>query len=117
MAIVEMKAVQVGVESSLLIEEVARSFIEEYGKNSLDVDKSEENLPNTKGIITTAMVISFVSGVAQGLTVSAICAIVSVAVKRIFTKKEVDEISITIEDNCVIVKSNDKVHVNVIIKA
>ncbi|MGN0268083.1 MAG: hypothetical protein ACI4D7_10440 [Lachnospiraceae bacterium] len=116
MTSIEMKASTIGVKSSHLMEEVAELFIKEYGKKSLSVNKSEENLPNTKGIITTAIVIDFISGVAQGLTVSAISAIVSVAIKKVFTKKEADEITITIEDNCVIVESCNEVNVNVVIK-
>lgn len=100
-------------DSSLLINEIASTIIEPYGKDEFKIEKYEESIPNTKGIITTAVAIDFAIGVVQGLAVNVIAAIVSRAVKKIFTKKEANSIQISVEDSKIIVKSNGDINIEI----
>lgn len=115
MVFVQLNSLDAGVNSSLVIDEISSTIIEQYSKENLEVSKTEENLPNTKGVITTALVIQFGLGVAQSLTASAIGAIAAIAIKKLFTKKEADTVKIIIEDNKVTVQSSKDVNIDVVI--
>ena len=116
MATVEINSLIIGVESSLLIEEMSRILTETYDRQSVSINQTNTSMPNTKGVITTAVVINFALGVTTGLTVAVITSMASLAIKKIFNKKEADEASIVVKKDSVSIKISDKVEVTVVIK-
>ena len=113
---IEISSLTHNAYSSLLLNEIENSITERYNQEEYNLKKEKESIPGTKGIITTALVIEFVTEIVQRLTVEAIKAIASMAVKKIFTKKEAGSVQILIEDNKVIVKSNGDVNIDIVIR-
>ena len=113
MSCIKMDSLIHNSDSSLLIDEIASAIAEVYSEENVSIEKSQENLRSTKGIITTAVVAEFMNEVAKTLTVAAIEAIVCAAVKKIFTKKEVESVQIKIEDDKITVKASDNVDIEI----
>lgn len=112
---IKMNSLTQNVNSALLLDEITDAITEPYSKENFSIDKSEECVPGTKGIITTASVIKFVAGVAKELTVAMIKTIALSAVKKIFTKKQADSVQILIEDNKVTIKSDADINIDIVI--
>lgn len=112
---IKMNSITHNVDSSLLLDEIANAVIEPYSKEKFSVEKKEEAVPNTKGIVTTALVVNFIAGVAKELTVAVIKSIALSAIKKIFTRKEAESVQVLIEGDKVTIKSTGDINIDIVI--